>query len=207
DRNARLPPEAQRRARRIGAHPGEGAAEGCAPPARAHRSLCVLRRRRAQDTLPRRRPPRPGAGAAKRFRDHRLRGRAGAHPRGTARQALAAARRGRHAALFRLRAVDRVARRGDYARWSALRRAVKAGVDLDRVAPLGAAWEQQAREAFVAAYDAAIQGAGVYASLDKARGLLDLFVLEKALYELRYELTNRPDWAAIPLHGILALAR
>ena len=59
----------------------------------------------------------------------------------------------------------------------------------------------------VAAYDAAIQGAGVYASLDKARGLLDLFVLEKALYELRYELANRPDWAAIPLHGILALAR
>jgi len=113
-------------------------------------------------------------------------------------------RRAKHSPL---RDVAGMLRSFDYARWSALRRAVKAGVDLDRVAPLGAAWEQQAREAFVAAYDAAIQGAGVYASLDKARGLLDLFVLEKALYELRYELTNRPDWAAIPLHGILALAR
>jgi maltose alpha-D-glucosyltransferase / alpha-amylase len=37
------------------------------------------------------------------------------------------------------------------------------------------------------------------------RHLLDLFVLEKALYELRYEMNNRPDWARIPLEGILAL--
>lgn len=35
--------------------------------------------------------------------------------------------------------------------------------------------------------------------------LLDLFVLEKAVYELRYELNNRPDWASIPLKGILQL--
>lgn len=35
--------------------------------------------------------------------------------------------------------------------------------------------------------------------------LLDLFVLEKAVYELRYELNNRPDWASIPLQGILQL--
>ena len=48
---------------------------------------------------------------------------------------------------------------------------------------------------------------GVYASLEQAHAMLDLFELEKALYELRYELGNRPDWAAIPLLGILALAR
>ena len=36
--------------------------------------------------------------------------------------------------------------------------------------------------------------------------LLDLFVLEKALYELRYEVANRPDWADIPLTGLLELA-
>jgi len=35
--------------------------------------------------------------------------------------------------------------------------------------------------------------------------LLDLFVLEKAVYELRYELNNRPDWASIPLQGILQI--
>jgi hypothetical protein len=31
------------------------------------------------------------------------------------------------------------------------------------------------------------------------------FILEKALYEIAYELANRPDWVAIPLRGVLAL--
>jgi maltose alpha-D-glucosyltransferase / alpha-amylase len=35
--------------------------------------------------------------------------------------------------------------------------------------------------------------------------MLDAFLLEKALYELGYELNNRPDWAKIPLRGILML--
>ncbi len=37
------------------------------------------------------------------------------------------------------------------------------------------------------------------------RALLDVFVLEKAAYELAYECDNRPDWAAIPVRGLLAL--
>ena len=40
----------------------------------------------------------------------------------------------------------------------------------------------------------------------EATALLDLFELEKALYELRYELDNRPDWVGVPLAGIAALA-
>jgi len=35
--------------------------------------------------------------------------------------------------------------------------------------------------------------------------LLGLFLLEKATYELNYELNNRPDWVTIPLQGILEL--
>ncbi|MGH8946096.1 MAG: maltose alpha-D-glucosyltransferase, partial [Acidimicrobiia bacterium] len=35
------------------------------------------------------------------------------------------------------------------------------------------------------------------------RGLLDIFLVEKAAYELEYELNNRPDWVGIPLRGIL----
>jgi maltose alpha-D-glucosyltransferase/alpha-amylase len=35
--------------------------------------------------------------------------------------------------------------------------------------------------------------------------LLDLFLLDKAFYELNYELNNRPDWIRIPLSGILEL--
>jgi maltose alpha-D-glucosyltransferase/alpha-amylase len=37
--------------------------------------------------------------------------------------------------------------------------------------------------------------------------LLDRFVLAKALYELVYELNNRPDWVRIPLAGILELMK
>jgi maltose alpha-D-glucosyltransferase/alpha-amylase len=37
--------------------------------------------------------------------------------------------------------------------------------------------------------------------------LLDVFLLEKALYELGYELATRPDWARIPMEGILSLMR
>jgi trehalose synthase-fused probable maltokinase len=37
--------------------------------------------------------------------------------------------------------------------------------------------------------------------------LLDLYLLEKVLYELRYELNNRPDWVAIPLAGLKAVLK
>ncbi len=32
--------------------------------------------------------------------------------------------------------------------------------------------------------------------------LLDLFLIEKAAYEIRYEAANRPTWLGIPLHGL-----
>jgi maltose alpha-D-glucosyltransferase/alpha-amylase len=35
--------------------------------------------------------------------------------------------------------------------------------------------------------------------------LLTAYLLDKALYELSYELNNRPDWVRIPLQGILSL--
>ena len=35
--------------------------------------------------------------------------------------------------------------------------------------------------------------------------LLAALLLDKALYELHYELNNRPDWVGIPLRGILSL--
>ena len=39
----------------------------------------------------------------------------------------------------------------------------------------------------------------------RSRKLLSIFELEKAVYELRYELDNRPDWVAIPVAGIARL--
>jgi maltose alpha-D-glucosyltransferase / alpha-amylase len=39
-------------------------------------------------------------------------------------------------------------------------------------------------------------------SPDEADALLQAYLVDKTLHELRYELDNRPDWVAIPLAGI-----
>ncbi|MDX6477280.1 MAG: maltokinase [Gaiellaceae bacterium] len=67
-----------------------------------------------------------------------------------------------------------------------------------------AAWEQRAREQFLAGYRKTIDQHLVPsgASMDK---LLRVFELEKAVYELRYELNNRPDWVKIPVAGIVRM--
>jgi maltose alpha-D-glucosyltransferase/alpha-amylase len=77
--------------------------------------------------------------------------------------------------------------------------------EVARFAPLARAWEVDVRGAFLSAYDAAAREAKLYGpeALKAGTGLLGLFELEKALYELRYELGNRPGWAGIPLQGIL----
>ena len=42
--------------------------------------------------------------------------------------------------------------------------------------------------------------------IEQVRPLLALFEIEKALYELRYELSNRPDWASIPMRSLIAFS-
>jgi maltose alpha-D-glucosyltransferase/alpha-amylase len=74
-----------------------------------------------------------------------------------------------------------------------------------KLAPLAAEWETQTRNAFLTAYDEHARTSGLYASDADFRALLDLFELEKALYELKYELNNRPDWVRWPLAGIRRL--
>ncbi|WP_228244077.1 maltose alpha-D-glucosyltransferase [Porphyrobacter sp. GA68] len=54
---------------------------------------------------------------------------------------------------------------------------------------------------FLHAYSEAIGDAG---SLDDP--LLDLFILEKAAYEMNYEHANRPDWVAVPTDGFIRVA-
>jgi len=67
-------------------------------------------------------------------------------------------------------------------------------------------WEQQTRAAFLDGYaQAAGDGPGYPTDPDQIQMLLELFTLEKACYELRYELDNRPDWVAIPLGGLAAV--
>jgi maltose alpha-D-glucosyltransferase/alpha-amylase len=107
-----------------------------------------------------------------------------------------------------LRDVAGMLRSFNYARWTALSHAAQVPDDQARLAPLAAEWEAAVRLAFVQTYDSLASGAGkggLYSSLAQARPLLDLFELEKAFYELRYELGSRPAWARVPLQGILAL--
>jgi len=113
-------------------------------------------------------------------------------------------RRAKHSPL---KDVAGMLRSFNYARWTALRQALEGHAVFERLAPLAEDWETRVRKAFLAAYEEAVRTSGLYASFDEMRGLLELFELEKALYELRYELGNRPGWVGIPLQGILALAR
>jgi predicted trehalose synthase len=43
------------------------------------------------------------------------------------------------------------------------------------------------------------------ASKSRARTMLAFFTLEKAVYEVLYELANRPGWVDIPLRGVLGI--
>ncbi len=63
-------------------------------------------------------------------------------------------------------------------------------------------FEQRAREAFLAGYRATVDPSLLPAGEDAIARLLSVFELEKAIYELRYELDNRPDWVGIPVRGI-----
>jgi maltokinase len=66
-------------------------------------------------------------------------------------------------------------------------------------------WEDRAREAFLAGYFEAVDPSLLPPGEANARTLLTIFELEKAVYELRYELNNRPDWVRIPVAGIARL--
>jgi trehalose synthase-fused probable maltokinase len=77
-------------------------------------------------------------------------------------------------------------------------------VEVQRGLEAPAEWEERAREDFLEGYrntiDLSLVPSG--AAMDK---LLQVFELEKAVYELRYELNNRPDWVRIPVAGIARL--
>jgi maltose alpha-D-glucosyltransferase/alpha-amylase len=102
-----------------------------------------------------------------------------------------------------LRDVAGMLRSFNYARWSALRHVTQSAGELEQLDPAICDWELATREAFLTAYVNTIATDGVALPVNK--DLLGLFELEKALYELRYELNNRPDWVQVPLQGILAL--
>jgi trehalose synthase-fused probable maltokinase len=80
-----------------------------------------------------------------------------------------------------------------------------AGSELLRGRPAPEGWEERAREAFLAGYHRRVDSTLLPPGQEATGKLLAVFELEKAVYELRYELNNRPDWIGIPVAGILRL--
>jgi len=66
-------------------------------------------------------------------------------------------------------------------------------------------WEERAREQFLAGYFETIDPALLPSGQVAIERLLAVYELEKAVYELRYELDNRPEWVGIPVAGIQRL--
>jgi maltose alpha-D-glucosyltransferase/alpha-amylase len=95
----------------------------------------------------------------------------------------------------------------DYSATAALERAVK--VAPDEQGKLGTAlaeWRERAAAAFLAAYRETMTSHHLWpADPLAARRMLDFFVLEKAFYEIEYELAYRPDWLRVPLTGALRI--
>ncbi len=73
----------------------------------------------------------------------------------------------------------------------------------DTPAPEG--WEEVARTQFLDGYLETVDPALLPSGALAIERLLTVYELEKAVYELRYELDNRPDWVRIPVAGIQRL--
>ena len=123
-----------------------------------------------------------------------------------------AERRSKHTPL---KDVAGMLRSFNYAAYAALQRVTaERPEDWDFFAAQARAWERQVGQLFLEGYSAAVGAAPppaqseapLTAPLDPGRAemkpVMQLALLEKALYELRYELDNRPDWAIIPLRGL-----
>jgi maltose alpha-D-glucosyltransferase/alpha-amylase len=75
--------------------------------------------------------------------------------------------------------------------------------DRPRLSALAEGWERQAAAAYLDGYRAAIAGCPTWpADEGVAMHLIGLFTVEKTLYEIRYELDNRPEWLPVPVVGL-----
>ncbi len=80
-----------------------------------------------------------------------------------------------------------------------------AGARILRGTEAPADFEERARETFLAGYRERVDQSLLPPGQQAFDQLLAVFELEKAIYELRYELNNRPDWVGIPVAGIVRL--
>ena len=73
--------------------------------------------------------------------------------------------------------------------------------------PWAALWESAISGEFLTGYRNVMgEGAALLPTVEAAQSLLRALLLEKASYELMYELNNRPAWLSIPVNGLLSIA-
>jgi maltose alpha-D-glucosyltransferase/alpha-amylase len=91
----------------------------------------------------------------------------------------------------------------DYSATAALERALKSAPDEQgKIARALDGWRERSVGAFLGAYRQALGDTRLWPrSPADADRLLDFFLLEKAFYEIEYELAHRPDWLRVPLAG------
>jgi maltose alpha-D-glucosyltransferase/alpha-amylase len=113
----------------------------------------------------------------------------------------------RRAKTSPLKDVAGMLRSFDYAAWSAvLQEAEFDPASTEVVLPLAERWRLATEDAFLESYRTTIAGCVSYPEdPDEAQRLLELFLLEKALYEICYEAANRPGWLTIPIKGVANL--
>jgi maltose alpha-D-glucosyltransferase/alpha-amylase len=102
-----------------------------------------------------------------------------------------------------MRDVAGMLRSFQYAAYSAL---FDRGSGAENLENWAGTWTERVSAAYLDGYlRAAKDNVFVPADPEERRIVLDAFVLHKALYEVAYEMNNRPDWVRIPLRGILSL--
>jgi maltose alpha-D-glucosyltransferase/alpha-amylase len=104
-----------------------------------------------------------------------------------------------------LKDVSGMLRSFSYAAWSGLAKyAVQSHTESQQIEQWAKLWIRMVSDEFLRAYLAEMSTTAVLPQSD-LNLILDAYLLDKALYELSYELNNRPDWVRIPLMGIVSL--
>jgi maltose alpha-D-glucosyltransferase/alpha-amylase len=95
----------------------------------------------------------------------------------------------------------------EYAAAYALRHGPLRAEDVAVALPWARLWARWTSATFLRGYlDAAGNAPFVPEDPAELGPFLDFYILDKTIYELRYELNNRPDWIDIPLKSILGRA-
>jgi len=77
----------------------------------------------------------------------------------------------------------------------------------DKLMQVADVWYHYVSRYFLGEYISTMQGKELLPADDKINDILQVYSFKKAIYELGYEINNRPDWAAIPLQSLVKFVK